>query len=164
MAANSTIVGPQPLTQFQQFLDGPQFPDITGVANSADDFALVKFGNLFGTAAGQAPTDVPVAKAWLAIATGDLSNNLAVERRVVCSPDAKKLGRNKPALEFRQRAGTPGIRRRRRGGSRYPDWHYLTEVKFCSMSRAMWRDCETERWIMDWQFSRRLPQMAGRSI
>jgi hypothetical protein len=75
LAPNTIITDAVPLAQFQQFLDGPQFPDTTGVANSVDDFALFKFGNVFGSGADQAPTDVPVAKAWLALTTGDLSDN-----------------------------------------------------------------------------------------
>jgi hypothetical protein len=75
VAPNSTVVAPAPLTQFQQFLDGPQFPDTTGVANSVFDFAMLKFGGVFGEGANQAPSDVPVAKAWLVLTTGDLSND-----------------------------------------------------------------------------------------
>jgi hypothetical protein len=55
----------------QTFLDGVRFTDIAGTTNSADDLALLKFGNVFGTEAGQAPNDVPVAKAWAVITTGD---------------------------------------------------------------------------------------------
>jgi hypothetical protein len=77
VAANSTIVSPAPLTSFQQFLDGPQFPadDLSGVAASVDDFTLLKFGNVFGNGPNQAPTDVPVARAWVALSTGTASGN-----------------------------------------------------------------------------------------
>jgi len=71
VAANSTIdPAPTALTHFQQFLDGPQFESPTGVANSVDDFALIKFGNVFGAGANQSPANVPVAKAWLSVTTG----------------------------------------------------------------------------------------------
>jgi hypothetical protein len=72
VAANTTIAAPANLTNFQVFLDGPQFPndDISGTASSADQLALVKFGGVFGTGANQAPSDVPVAKAWLVISGG----------------------------------------------------------------------------------------------
>ena len=55
----------------QTFLDGLRFTDIAGNTNSPDDLALLKFGNVFGTEPGQAPNDVPVAKAWAVITTGD---------------------------------------------------------------------------------------------
>ncbi len=73
VAGNSTVTpAPTVLTTFQQFLDGPQFAatDTTGLAGSVDDFALFKFGSVFGNGAGQAPTDVPVAKAFMAVSTG----------------------------------------------------------------------------------------------
>jgi hypothetical protein len=57
----------------QTFLDGVHYTDLAGTTDSADDLALLKFENVFGTAAGQAPPDVPVAKAWLVVTTGDLS-------------------------------------------------------------------------------------------
>lgn len=59
----------------QTFLDGVLFSDIAGNTSSPDDLALLKFGNVFGTEAGQAPNDVPVAKAWAVITTGDTSAN-----------------------------------------------------------------------------------------
>jgi hypothetical protein len=59
----------------QTFLDGVQFSDIAGNTSSPDDLALVKFANVFGTDPNQAPTDVPVAKAWVVITTGDLSKD-----------------------------------------------------------------------------------------
>jgi hypothetical protein len=55
----------------QTFLDGVIFTDIAGNTNSVDDLALLKFGNVFGTEPGQAPIDVPVARAWAVITTGD---------------------------------------------------------------------------------------------
>lgn len=73
VAPNTTIAAPAALTSFQQFLDGPQFESPTGVANSVDDFALIKFGNVFGGGANQAPSNVPVAKAWLSLTTGTAS-------------------------------------------------------------------------------------------
>jgi hypothetical protein len=81
LAANTTITSPVALPDqpggngFQQFLDGPQFPadDVTGVANSQDVFALLKFGSVFGAGANQAPTDVPVARAWVALSSGTAS-------------------------------------------------------------------------------------------
>ena len=57
----------------QTFLDGVLFTDIDGTTSSPDDLALLKFGNVFGTEPGQAPIDVPVAKAWVVITTGDTS-------------------------------------------------------------------------------------------
>ena len=59
----------------QTFLDGVQFSDITGATSSADDLALLKFANVFGTEPGQTPMDVPVAKAWAVITTGDTSTS-----------------------------------------------------------------------------------------
>jgi hypothetical protein len=59
----------------QTFLDGVFFTSTTGDTNSPDDFALLKFGNVFGTNPGQAPSNVPVAKAWAVITTGDTSAN-----------------------------------------------------------------------------------------
>lgn len=53
------------------FLDGPLFSDTIGTLSSGDDFALLKFDSVFGAGAGQAPTDVPVAKAWLVLTSGD---------------------------------------------------------------------------------------------
>jgi hypothetical protein len=73
VAANTTIATPAPLASFQQFLDGPQFESPTGVANSVDDFALIKFGNVFGAGANQSPANVPVAKAYLSLTTGTSS-------------------------------------------------------------------------------------------
>jgi len=55
----------------QTFLDGVLFSDIAGNTSSPDDLALLKFGNVFGTEPNQAPIDVPVAKAWAVITTGD---------------------------------------------------------------------------------------------
>jgi len=57
----------------QTFLDGVVFTDTAGNTSSPDDLALVKFDNVFGTEPGQAPTDVPVARAWVVITTGDTS-------------------------------------------------------------------------------------------
>jgi len=59
----------------QTFLDGALFTDLTGVTSSPDDLAFLKFANVFGTEPNQAPMDVPVAKAWVVITTGDTSNN-----------------------------------------------------------------------------------------
>jgi len=79
VSGTSTITpAPTALTSFQQFLDGPQFNGANGIygeADSTDDFALVKFGNVFGAGANQAPNGVPVAKAWLALSTGTASAN-----------------------------------------------------------------------------------------
>jgi len=55
------------------FLDGPIFSNLDGTTSSVDDLALVKFGGVFG--AGQAPANVPVAKAWVVITTGDVSTS-----------------------------------------------------------------------------------------
>jgi hypothetical protein len=60
---------PAQLTSFQQFLDGPDGN------TSPDDLALLKFPNVFGAGADQAPANKPVAKAWLVITTGDTSAN-----------------------------------------------------------------------------------------
>jgi hypothetical protein len=57
----------------QTFLDGVFFTQPDGTTSSPDDLALLKFGGVF--AAGQAPADVPVAKAWLVVTTGETSTN-----------------------------------------------------------------------------------------
>jgi len=59
----------------QTFLDGVLFTDSAGNTSSPDDLALLKFANVFGTEPGQAPIDVPVARAWAVITTGDASVN-----------------------------------------------------------------------------------------
>lgn len=59
----------------QTFLDGVVFSDTVGNTSSPDDLALLKFGNVFGTEPGQASMDVPVAKAWVVITTGDTNAN-----------------------------------------------------------------------------------------
>jgi hypothetical protein len=59
----------------QTFLDGLQFADIFGSTSSPDDLALLKFANVFGTESGQIPMNVPVAKAWVVITTGDTNTN-----------------------------------------------------------------------------------------
>ena len=59
----------------QTFLDGVVFSDIAGNTSSPDDLALLKFAHVFGTEPGQAPMDVPVAKAWVVITTGDTNAN-----------------------------------------------------------------------------------------
>ena len=55
----------------QTFLDGVFFSNTAGDNNSPDDFGLFQFGGVFGTGSGQAPADVPVAKAFAVITTGD---------------------------------------------------------------------------------------------
>jgi hypothetical protein len=75
VSPTSTITPPTTLTSFQTFLDGPQFNPangngLYGEADSPDDFALVKFGNVFGAGANQAPSGTSVAKAWLVLSTG----------------------------------------------------------------------------------------------
>jgi hypothetical protein len=57
----------------QTFLDGVIFTNTAGDTSSPDDLGLFRFDGMFGAAAGQAPADVPVAKAWLVLTTGDLS-------------------------------------------------------------------------------------------
>jgi hypothetical protein len=57
----------------QTFLDGVFFTKQDGTTNSPDDFALLKFTDVFGSGASQASPDVPVAKAWLVLTTGNLS-------------------------------------------------------------------------------------------
>jgi hypothetical protein len=59
----------------QTFLDGLQFADIDGNTNSPDDFALLKFDGVFGGDPGQAPGEVPVARAWAVMTTGDTSGS-----------------------------------------------------------------------------------------
>ena len=59
----------------QTFLDGVVFSDIAGNTNSPDDLALLKFDRVFGTEPGQAPMEVPVARAWVVITTGDTNAN-----------------------------------------------------------------------------------------
>lgn len=59
------------LTLDQVFLDGVFFSDPTGANSSPDKFGLFQFGSVFGNGAGQAPQDVPVAKAFAVITTGD---------------------------------------------------------------------------------------------
>jgi hypothetical protein len=55
----------------QTFLDGVLFTNQDGTTSSGDDFALLKFGGVF--AAGQAPANVPVAKAWVVLTTSESS-------------------------------------------------------------------------------------------
>lgn len=57
------------------FLDGVFFGQggTDGTTSSPDLFALMKFGDVFGAGTGQAPTDVPVAKAWVVLTTGNVS-------------------------------------------------------------------------------------------
>ena len=60
----------------QAFLDGVRLEGGAGTANegthgSPDDFVLLKFDDVFGGAEGQAPADVPVAKAWAVLTTAD---------------------------------------------------------------------------------------------
>ena len=59
----------------QTFLDGVLFVDTAGTTSSPDDLALLKFDNVFGTEPGQAPIDVPVARAWAVLTTGDTSTS-----------------------------------------------------------------------------------------
>ncbi len=59
----------------QVFLDGIFFSGTDGSTSSPDNLALLKFENVFGTEAGQAPADVPVAKAWVVMTTGNTSND-----------------------------------------------------------------------------------------
>jgi len=59
----------------QTFLDGVQFSDTAGATSSADDLALLKFADVFGAEPGQSPADVPVARAWVVITTGDTNAN-----------------------------------------------------------------------------------------
>ncbi len=59
----------------QTILDGLQFSDTFGSTSSPDDLALLRFADVFGTEPGQAPLDVPVAKAWAVITTGDSNVN-----------------------------------------------------------------------------------------
>ena len=59
----------------QTFLDGVRYSDLSGTTDSPDDLALLRFDNVFGAEAGQAPMDVPVVKAWVVITTGDISSS-----------------------------------------------------------------------------------------
>lgn len=59
----------------QTFLDGVQFSDNKGNTSSPDDLALLKFAHVFGTEPNQAPADVPVARAWVVLTTGDTSGS-----------------------------------------------------------------------------------------
>ncbi len=63
------------LTLDQTFLDGIFFNGTDGSVSSPDDLALLKFDDVFGTGPGQAPMDVPVAKAWIVLTTGDTNVN-----------------------------------------------------------------------------------------
>jgi len=56
------------------YLDGPQFADTIGTLSSHDQLALIRFNDVFGAGAGQAPSDVPVAKAWLVLNSGEDAN------------------------------------------------------------------------------------------
>jgi len=58
----------------QAFLDGIFFSGTDGSVSSPDLLALLQFDGVFGAEAGQAPADVPVAKAWVVITSGDTSN------------------------------------------------------------------------------------------
>ena len=55
----------------EAFLDGANITLPDGTTNSPDDLALLKFGDVFGSGANQVATDVPVAKAWVVLTTGD---------------------------------------------------------------------------------------------
>ncbi|MCO6045966.1 DNRLRE domain-containing protein [Aeoliella sp. ICT_H6.2] len=59
----------------QTFLDGVFFGEtgVDGTTSSPDLFSLIKFDDVFGTNTGQAPSDVPIAKAWVVLTTGDTS-------------------------------------------------------------------------------------------
>jgi hypothetical protein len=59
----------------QTFIDGVFFTSTDGATSSRDDLALLKFGNVFGSNPGQAPSTIPVAKAWAVITTGDAEAN-----------------------------------------------------------------------------------------
>jgi hypothetical protein len=59
----------------QTFLDGVQFSDAAGNTSSPDDLALLQFADVFGPDPNQASPDVPVAKAWVVITTGDTNGN-----------------------------------------------------------------------------------------
>ena len=56
---------------------GHSFRILPAIQARRTTLALIKFGNVFGTGANQAPTDVPVAKAWLVVTTGENSQNAA---------------------------------------------------------------------------------------
>jgi hypothetical protein len=61
------------------FIDGPSWGAgnyETGILSSHDQFGLVKFTDVFGAGANQAPSDLPVAKAYMVIST-HLSNGNA---------------------------------------------------------------------------------------
>ncbi len=59
----------------QTFLDGIFFAGTDGSVSSPDDLALLKFDDVFGDGPGQAPADVPVAKAWVVLTTGNTNVN-----------------------------------------------------------------------------------------
>jgi hypothetical protein len=64
----------------QTFLDGVFFTNTAGDTiprgpGSPDDFALLKFADVFGNGPGQVPADIPVAKAWAVVTTGDSNVN-----------------------------------------------------------------------------------------
>jgi hypothetical protein len=59
----------------QTFLDGVTFSDVAGNTSSPDDLALLQFADVFGSEPNHVPPDVPVAKAWVVITTGDTNAN-----------------------------------------------------------------------------------------
>ena len=63
----------------QTFLDGLRFETPDGTVNSPDEFALLKFDGVFGNDEMQAPADIPIAKAWAVLTTGDTSTNAITE-------------------------------------------------------------------------------------
>jgi hypothetical protein len=79
-------------------LDGPD-------ATTSDALALIKFNAIFGNGAGQAPSDKPVAKAWLVLSTSTGANSRTNDAYDV---DVMKTAWNTGTL-YNQFGATPGL-------------------------------------------------------
>jgi hypothetical protein len=104
----------------QTFLDGVFFTNTAGDTSSPDDLALLKFGDVFGNNSGQAPSDVPVAKAWAVITTGDTSTAAISPGPYSAHP---LVGRHQLALQLRGGERPAGRRQRYLGRARLARWH-----------------------------------------
>jgi hypothetical protein len=90
----------------QTFLDGVLFTAPDGTTSSPDDFAVLKFDGVFGAAANQSPADVPVAKAWLVLTTGDLSTSASTNGPYSVYPMLRGWDTTTLYTDF---GGTPGL-------------------------------------------------------
>lgn len=63
-------------------------------ANSTEQFALFRFNDVFGSNAGQAPADKPVARAWLVLTTLSSAIGTNQEARIPAPVDAYEVKQN----------------------------------------------------------------------